>query len=125
MVKKIHSDKAPQAIGPYSQALLDGNYLFISGQLPIDPVTGKLLKGDIQKETALVLNHIKEILKVSGGSLSNIVRCDIFVQDLSQFALINEEYGKYFKEPFPVRQTVQVAALPLGASIEISCIAKI
>ncbi len=126
MLEKIDTDKAPKALGPYSQAVKSGDFLFISGQLPIDPATGKLIEGDIQAMAKRIIQNIEAILKSAGTSLENVVRTDVFMTDLKQFGAMNEEYARAFKGPVPpARQTIQVAALPLGASLEISCIAKI
>ncbi|MGK5593983.1 MAG: RidA family protein [Parachlamydiaceae bacterium] len=123
-MEKIVTDQAPKALGPYTQAVKAGGLVFVSGQLPIDLKTGKLISGDIRQLTAQVFSHLKAILEASGSSLDHVVRCDVFLTDLQDFQMMNEEYSKYFKSHCPpARQTIQVAALPLGSSIEISCIA--
>lgn len=125
MLQKVETDAAPKALGPYSQAVKAGDFLFVSGQLPIDPKTGLLVQGDIRDLTRMVIQNIEAILTAANSSLANVVRTDVFLTDLSQFKAMNEEYSKFFGGPvFPARQTVQVAALPLGAVIEISCIAR-
>jgi len=129
MQKKIETEQAPRAIGPYSQAVeveLKGeSILFVSGQLPIDPKTGKLVEGGIDDLTRQVIMNISNILKANGLSLSQVVRTDVFLKDLNKdFQLMNAEYAKHFQGPVPpARQTIQVADLPLGAPVEISCIA--
>lgn len=123
MKKVIQTDKAPAAIGPYSQAVCSENMLFVSGQLAIDPSTGKLIDGDISDHTRKILGNIEEIVKKAGGSLENIIKTTIFLTDLSQFVEVNEAYGAFFTDNPPARSTVQVAALPLGAPIEIESIA--
>lgn len=125
-MEKIETETAPKALGPYSQAVKSGNFLFVSGQLPIDPVTGQLITDDIQSMAKQIIENIKAILLAAGTSLENVVRTDVFMTDLKQFAAMNEEYARAFKGPVhPARQTIQVAGLPLGAALEISCIAKI
>jgi 2-iminobutanoate/2-iminopropanoate deaminase len=122
--KKIETTQAPQAIGPYSQAVCAAPFLFISGQLPLDPSTGKLVEANILLQINRVLDNLEAILHASGCSFQNVVRCDVFVKDLNDFAIINQEYAKRFTQPVPpARQTVQVVRLPLDALVEISCIA--
>lgn len=125
-LRKIATEQAPKAIGPYSQAITDGNYLFVSGQLPIDPTTGKLIEGDIKVLTNRVLDNIEAILLSGGSDFKHVVRVDIFLKDLSSFKSVNEEYSKRFSLDLPpARQTVGVSQLPLDSPIEISCIALI
>lgn len=121
-MKKIQTDKAPAAIGPYSQAVVAGGTVYVSGQLPIDPATGKLVEGDIKILTARVIDNLEAILVAAGSSLDKVVRVDVFLKDLKDFAAMNEVYAKRFSSA-PARQTIQVSALPLGSIIEISCIA--
>ncbi|MBM2816100.1 MAG: RidA family protein [Ignavibacteria bacterium] len=123
MKKSIFTEKAPMPIGPYSQASQAGNTIYVSGQLPIDPATGKIIEGDIKKEAELVLNNIKAILEAAGYEMKDIVKTTIFLTDLANFKIVNEIYGSYFTGNFPARETVQVAALPLNGKIEISVIA--
>lgn len=126
MLEKIDTEKAPKALGPYSQAVRSGDFLFVSGQLPIDPLTGQLIEGDIQGLTKRIIQNLEAILIAAGTSLENVVRTDVFMTDLKLFSAMNEEYARAFKGPvFPARQTIQVAGLPLGAILEISCIAKV
>lgn len=126
-VTKVATQKAPQAVGPYSQALkvpVTGHLIFVSGQLPLNPATGKLVEGSIEDATRQVLDNIEAILLAANSSLSHVVRVDIFVKDLGDFQRINREYERRFTQPnLPARQTVQVARLPMDAPIEISCIA--
>lgn len=123
-LKKIETLHAPQAIGPYSQAVFASPFVFVSGQLPIDPHTGQLVEEDIVLQINRVMDNLAAILKASGCSFHDVVRCDVFVKDLNDFAVINREYAKRFTQPVPpARQTIQVARLPLDALIEISCIA--
>lgn len=125
MLQRIDSKDAPKALGPYSQAVKTGDFLFVSGQLPIDPNTGKLIEGDIKMLTRKVIENLEAILHKASSSLALVVRTDVFLTDLKNFAAMNEVYALHFKGPvYPARQTIQVAALPLGAEIEISCIAS-
>lgn len=129
-MKKIETNQAPQAVGPYSQAIsvnvTNSQLVFVSGQLPLDPVTGKLINEDIEEATCQVLNNIEAILMAANSNLNQVVRVDIFLKDLNDFQKMNEEYKRRFTNAnFPARQTVQVAKLPLDASIEISCIAVV
>ena len=119
----INSNKAPQPIGPYSQAIKSGNTLYVSGQIAIDPATGNLVTGDIVKETQMVMTNIKEILQEAGMSFSDVVKSSIFVKDLNNFATINKVYGEYFTTIPPARETVEVSRLPKDVNVEISCIA--
>ncbi len=121
--KIINSSKAPAPIGPYSQAVLAGNILYISGQIAIDASTGALVTGDIVKETNQVMQNLKHILAEAGAGFSNIVKSTIFVKDLNNFSKINETYGSYFDHQPPARETVEVSRLPKDANVEISCIA--
>ena len=126
MTKKvIFTAQAPAAIGPYSQAISTGNFLFVSGQLPINPADGKMVAGDIGARTHQILNNAKEIAKEAGADLSNIVKTTIFLTDLADFQEVNTAYGEHFQEAPPARSTVQVAALPLGSNIEIEFILAI
>jgi 2-iminobutanoate/2-iminopropanoate deaminase len=121
----ITTDQAPAAIGPYSQAVKSGNLLFVSGQLPIDPATGELLKGDIQAQTARVIQNITAILEAAGSNLDKVVKTEVYLADINNFAAVNETYATFFSQSKPARQAMQVAALPKGAAIEISCIAEV
>lgn len=123
MSKKIISTQnAPAAIGPYSQAVRHGDTLYVSGQLPLDPETKKM-DDDVSAQTEQSMNNIKAILQEAGFSLENVIRCGIFVTDLADFATVNEVYASFFEGDYPARATVQVAALPLGAKVEIDAIA--
>lgn len=129
-IRKIETMQAPQALGPYSQAIsvhvTNSQLLFVSGQLPLDPLTGKLVDGGMEEATRQVLDNIEAILLAANSSLNEVVRVDIFLKDLNDFQKMNEEYKKHFTHAnFPARQTVEVARLPLDASIEISCVAVV
>ena len=119
----ISTDRAPSAIGPYSQAVKPGNLLFVSGQLPLDPKTGQLIEGDIQKKTATVIENIRAILEESGSNLKSVLKATIFLIDISDFSAVNDIYSRYFADSLPARSAVQVAALPKGADIEMEVIA--
>lgn len=119
----IHSEKAPKAIGPYSQAIRTGNTVYLSGQIPLDPATGELVPGDVSAQTQQVMNNLEAVLAAAGCTFANVVRCGIFLTDLGDFGKVNEIYGRYFPQNPPARATVQVAALPRGARVEIDCIA--
>lgn len=123
MKKVIKTDKAPAPIGPYNQAIMAGNTLFVSGQIPLNPASGELVKGDVKEQTRMVMENLKAILSEAGLDFSKVVKCSIFISDMKDFPKINEVYGSYFSENAPARETVQVAGLPLGVDVEISCIA--
>jgi 2-iminobutanoate/2-iminopropanoate deaminase len=119
----IFSDKAPAPIGPYSQAVKAGNTLYVSGQIPVDTKTGKKVTNDIAAETSQVMKNIWSILNAAGMDFSNVVKCSVFVTDMRDFSLVNATYEKYFDSDPPARETIEVAALPKGVNVEISCIA--
>ena len=119
----ITTSNAPAPIGPYNQAVLTGDTLFVSGQICIDPATGNLKNKDIQEETHQVMHNLKAILQQAGMDFSNVVKTTIFITDMHQFGAVNEVYGKYFEANFPARETVQVSALPKFVNVEISMIA--
>ena len=124
MKKIIKTPKAPAPIGPYNQAVLIKDTLYISGQIPIDPATGELVEGDIQKETRQSMENLKAILEEAGMNFEHVIKSSIFIKDMDQFALINEVYGSYFDEATaPSRETVEVANLPKFVNVEISMIA--
>ena len=119
----IETKNAPAPIGPYNQAILTGNMLFISGQICIDAASGELKNKDIQDETHQVMKNLRAILQEAGLDFSNVVKSTIFITDMNQFGDINEVYGKYFDNQFPARETVEVSALPKAVNVEISMIA--
>jgi 2-iminobutanoate/2-iminopropanoate deaminase len=123
MKKVINTNNAPAPIGPYSQAIAAGNFLFVSGQIPSDPSTGEIVSGDIKAETKQVMENIKAVLSEAGVGFSNIVKTTIFLTDMQSFGQVNEVYGTYFTNQFPARETVQVSALPKNVNVEISVIA--
>jgi 2-iminobutanoate/2-iminopropanoate deaminase len=119
----INSDLAPKAIGPYSQAIRVNGLVFCAGQTPIDPAVGKLIEGDVPAQTRRVLHNISAILEAAGTSLSKVVKTTVFLTDMANFKAMNEVYAEFFPEHPPARSTVAVAGLPLGAQVEIECIA--
>ncbi len=123
MKKVIQIPGAPAPIGPYSQAVLVSNTLYISGQIPVDPATGNLVQDSIESSTHQVLKNIQSLLNAANMTLENVVKCSIFLKDLNNFTVVNEVYGSYFNSLPPARETVQVSRLPLDVEIEISCIA--
>jgi 2-iminobutanoate/2-iminopropanoate deaminase len=125
MKKIIHTEKAPKPIGPYNQAVMANNTLYVSGQIPLNPASNELVKGDIQLQTRQVMENIKAILLEAGLDFSDVVKCSIFLSDMKDFPTVNEVYGRYFSEDPPARETIQVAGLPMGVDVEISCIAVI
>lgn len=119
----IFTDKAPAAVGPYSQAVRAGNLLFTAGQIPLSPVTGKIVVGTVQDETEQVLQNLQAVLEAAGTNFQNVVKSTVLLADMSYFAAMNEVYGKYLGSNPPARTTYQVGALPLGAKVEIEMIA--
>ncbi len=122
-LQSIHSDAAPAAVGPYSQAMRAGSMLFCSGQVPLDPQTGQLVEGGIEAQTRQVFVNLSAVLAAGGCGLANVAATQVFVTDLGDFAAVNAIYAEFFGEHRPARATVEVSALPVGASVEISCTA--
>ena len=120
----VSTDKAPKAIGPYSQAIVCGDLIFTSGQIPLDPATQALVTGDVREQTERVMENLGAVLQAAGAGFENVVKATIFLADLADFATVNEIYGKRFPRSPPARSTVQVAALPKGARVEIDLIAR-
>ena len=125
MNKAIHTDNAPAAIGPYSQAVRWGNTVYVSGQLPIDPATGAFAGEDIAAQTRQSLTNIKNILAAEGLDMSHVVKTTVMLKDIADFAAMNEVYAEFFTAPYPARAAYQVAALPKDARVEIECIAAV
>ncbi len=121
----ISTDQAPSAVGPYSQAIIAGEFVFTAGQIPMDPVTGRLLEGDIQEQTRQVLSNVKAVLQAAGTSLDKVVKVTVFLQDMGDFKAMNEVYAEFFVREPPARSAIQAAALPLGVGVEIEAIALI
>ncbi len=123
MTKKIiKTDQAPAAIGPYNQGVVTGSLLFTSGQLPIDPATGKIPDGSVEEHAHIVFKNLEAIAKEAGTTLDNAVKTTVYLADINDFAAVNQVYAQYFKEPFPARSAFQVAALPLGGDIEVEAV---
>ena len=125
MKEVIATDRGPKAIGPYSQAIRANGFLFVSGQIPIDPATQQLVSGDIQAQTERVLDNLQGIVEAAGSSLDRVVRATVFLADMNEFAAMNEVYGRYFQKQPPARSTVQVSRLPRDVRVEIDVIALV
>jgi 2-iminobutanoate/2-iminopropanoate deaminase len=123
MKKEIKTNKAPKAIGPYSQGIEANGFVFASGQIAIDPETGELNMGSVEEQTRLALENLKAVLEESGCSLENVVKCTVFLEDMDDFSKMNSIYGEFFKPPYPARAAVQVARLPKDMKVEIEAIA--
>ncbi|MCA9923561.1 MAG: RidA family protein [Anaerolineales bacterium] len=121
----IHTNHAPAAVGPYSQGVIAGNLLFTAGQVPLDPATGKLVEGDIAAQTEQVMKNLQAVLAEAGTSFDNVVKSTVFLADINDFAAMNGVYGRYVGENPPARSAFQVAALPLGARVEIEMVALV
>ena len=122
MSTTIHTDRAPKAIGTYSQARRAGDTVYVSGQIPLDPATGMLVSGEIEAEIRRVFENLKAIAEAAGGTLANTVKLTVFLTDMAHFAKVNEIMATYFTMPYPARAAVGVAALPRGARVEMECI---
>ena len=120
----VVTEKAPKPIGPYSQAVTEGDFLFVSGQGCINPVTGELELGDARSETRRVFENLRAILQAAGSSLDDVLKCNVYLRDINDFAAMNEVYQTFFSAPFPARTTIQAGALPGGIAVEIECIAR-
>ncbi len=123
MKEIIKTLKAAQPVGPYNQAVKVGNMLYVSGQIPIDPATGELVKGGVPEQTRMVMQNLGAILEAAGMDFSNVIKCSIFITDMKEFPKLNEVYAGYFTDDPPARETIQVGALPKFVDVEISCIA--
>jgi 2-iminobutanoate/2-iminopropanoate deaminase len=121
----VQTDKAPGAIGPYSQAIRAGNLLFVSGQIPLDPSTSQLVTSGIADETRRVLENVKAVLTAAGATMNDVVKSTIFLKDMEQFSVVNEVYATYFQPPFPARATVEVSRLPKDVRVEIEVVANL
>ena len=124
-MKNIITDKAPAAIGPYSQAVVAGGLLFCSGQIPLDPVSGELVSGTVEQETGRVMENLRGVLEAAGTDFDHLVKITIYLTDMADFAAVNQVYGQYFSAIKPARATVAVAALPRGARVEIEAVAEL
>ncbi len=118
----IHTDQAPAAIGPYSQAVRAGNTVYLSGQIPLDPATGELVAGDIQAQARRAFDNLRAVCEAAGGSLEQVARLGLYVTDLADFAAVNAVMAEYFDAPYPARSTIQVSALPKAAAFEVDAV---
>lgn len=121
----ISTERAPKAIGPYSQAVVANGWAFLSGQIPLDPATNQIITGDIAAQTERVLENLKSVLEAAGSSLERVVKTTVYLKDMGEFAKMNEVYGRYFGSNAPARATVEAARLPRDVSVEIDCIASV
>ena len=118
----IHTDRAPAAIGPYSQAVRSGNTVFFSGQIALDPATGQVVEGGIEAQARRAFDNLKAVAEASGGTMADIVRVGLYLTDLSQFAVVNAVMAEYFHAPYPARSTIEVSALPKGVAFEVDAV---
>ncbi|MBX7250958.1 MAG: RidA family protein [Candidatus Promineofilum sp.] len=121
--QRIHTNDAPAAVGPYSQAIRTGNLLFTAGQVALDPATGELVGTDVAAQTEQVLRNLRAVLAAAGTDFAHVIKTTVFLQSMSDFAAMNAVYARHFPEPFPARSTVEVGALPKGGLVEIECVA--
>jgi 2-iminobutanoate/2-iminopropanoate deaminase len=124
-LKKISTDKAPSAIGPYSQGIVANGFVFTAGQIPLDPVAGKIIDGGIVEQTEQVMKNLQEVLRAAGANWGDVVKTTVYLQDLAHFPTVNEVYGKWLGDARPARSTIQVSALPRGAMVEIDATAVV
>ncbi len=124
MRKAVMTDKAPKPIGPYSQAIIHGDVVYLAGMGPAIPETGKLELGDIRAQTTLTFRNIEAVLEAAGSSFDKVIRCTVYLKDIADFAAMNEVYARTFEAPYPARTTIQAAALPAGIAVEIECTAR-
>ena len=125
MRKNVTTDQAPKPIGPYSQAVVENGFVFLAGQGPTDPKTGKYTPSDVQGETRQTFANLKAILEAAGSSLDKVVKCNVYLRDINDFQAMNEVYKTMFAQPYPARTTIQAGALPGNIAVEIECIAKL
>ncbi len=124
MRNAVTTDKAPKPMGPYSQAIVDGDLVYLAGMGPVSPETGKPELGDIRAQTTLTFRNVKAVLEAAGSSLDKVIRCTVYLQDIGDFAAMNEVYARTFDPPYPARTTIQAAALPADIAVEIECTAR-
>jgi 2-iminobutanoate/2-iminopropanoate deaminase len=122
--KAVVTEKAPKPLGPYSQAIIEGDFIFLAGQGCTNPATGKLELGDVRSETKRTFENVRAILDAAGSSLDDVTKCNVYLRDINDFAAMNEVYKTFFSAPFPARTTIQAGALPGGIAVEIECIAR-
>jgi len=120
----VLTEKGPKPIGPYSQAVIEGDFIFLAGQGCTNPLTGKLELGDVRSETKRTFENVRAILQAAGSSLDDVMKCNVYLRDINDFAAMNDVYETFFAAPFPARTTIQAGALPGGIAVEIECIAK-
>jgi 2-iminobutanoate/2-iminopropanoate deaminase len=125
MKKIVSTEKAPKAIGPYSQAIICNGFAFLSGQIPLNPESGQIIPGNVADQTERVLENLKSVLEACGASLESVVKTTVFLKDMGEFAAMNEVYGRYFPNNAPARSTVEAARLPRDVRVEIDCIAAV
>jgi 2-iminobutanoate/2-iminopropanoate deaminase len=123
MRRTIETEDAPKPVGPYAQAVLAGELIFLAGQIGLDPATGRLVEGGTREQLVRVLDNLAAVLRAAGHGLADVVKTTVYLVDLTEMALVNEVYGRYFPVPHPARATVQVAALPAGARVEVEAVA--
>ncbi len=124
-LKRVHSDGAPAAIGPYSQAIVSGGFVFTAGQIALDPVSGEVVGADAATQAERVLENLSAVLEAAGSSMGDVVKTTVYLADLNDYASVNEVYARYFTEPFPARSAFGVSELPRGARVEIDAIARL
>jgi 2-iminobutanoate/2-iminopropanoate deaminase len=124
-LKAVHTDRAPQAIGPYSQAIVADGWAFCSGQIALEPETMEILDGGVAEQTDLVLRNLRSVLEAAGAGMDTVVKTTVFLEDMNDFAAMNEVYGRHFGDHRPARAAVQAAALPRGVAVEIECVARL
>ena len=124
-IKVVSTDRAPAAIGPYSQAVIVNGMLYASGQIPLVPATGEIIEGGVAEQTKQVLENLREVVTAAGSNLASVAKVTIYITDMQQFSVVNEIYGTYFSEPYPARACVQVSALPKGVDVEMDAIVQL
>ena len=124
MRNAVVTEKAPKPLGPYSQAVIEGDFIFLAGQGCTNPLTGKLELGDVRSETKRTFENIRAVLQAAGSSLDDVMKCNVYLRDINDFTAMNEIYETFFSAPFPARTTIQAGALPGGIAVEIECVAK-
>jgi len=125
MKKTVSTEKAPKAIGPYSQAVISDGFAFLSGQIPLDPASGQIIEGGVAAQTERVMENLKAVLDACGATMESVVKTTVFLKDMGEFAQMNEVYGRYFPSNPPARATVEAARLPRDVRVEIDCIARV
>lgn len=123
--KRVHTENAPAAVGPYSQAIRIGDFVFTAGQVALDPASGEMVGSDVTAQTEQVINNLRAVLAAAGTDLAHVIKTTVFLQSMGDFAAMNAVYARYFPEPFPSRSAVEVGALPKGGLVEIECIAYV